>query len=272
MPINVDQLNFPQATAQAARVLECLSSEDPDLDELNDIILHDPVLAGTLIRYANSPLYRRGDEVSNVPTATRLIGLKNVRSAVVMSTLHSSLPMDDALSTVILDHLLGIAALCKLLARKCCPASADDLELIGLIHDVGMIVLAANFADEYRELMSRARSEGIALDVLEQEHFGLSHDQIAVKALHEFRLPAQHETVLTHFHQAGAGEGLEDSMARERAVLQLAHWLHWEQRGDEALPETLTHSREDLMAQLALDETDLKDVLEQLAESHAAAN
>jgi len=41
-------------------VLGYLSGEDPDMNEVDNIIMQDPVLAGTLLRYANSPLYRGG--------------------------------------------------------------------------------------------------------------------------------------------------------------------------------------------------------------------
>ena len=199
--IKLDQLVFPKASLQATKLLTYLSSDDPDPDEIDKNIMQDPVLAGTLLRYANSPLYRRGGEVSNVPTATRLIGLKNVRSAVVMSTLRATCPVDNELSQTILEHSLSVATLCKLIARQTSPGAADDLELMGLIHDIGMVVLATNVEAEYKALIAQSQAEQVALDVLEQASFGFNHDQIAAKVLHEFRLPKRHETVLLHFHQ-----------------------------------------------------------------------
>lgn len=269
-PINIDQLTFPKASARAAEVLSCLSKADPNLEKIDHLIMQDPLLAGTLIRYANSPLYRRGGEVSNVPTATRLIGLKNVRSAVVMSILHASLPMDAALSRVIMGHLLNIAAFCKLIARRCCPQSADELELMGLIHDVGMVVLATNFQAEYKVLVTRSRQEGVALDVLEASTFGVSRDKITAKALHEFRLPKRHENVLVHFHQSNGGDGLEPDMVRERAVLLLAHYLNQEVceegQGEHSLRETLTEPRESLIHLLGFDEQALSEIISQAGE------
>lgn len=252
-PINLDQLSFPQASSQAAQALAALAAAEPDLDVVEHAILHDPMLAGALIRYANSPLYRRGGEVSNIPTAIRLIGLKNVRSAVVMSTLRSSMPVDCAVSCIILDHLQAIAALCKVIAHGCCPQAANDLELMGLIHDMGMLVLTTNFADEYRLLLERSRQEGITLDELERDTFGFSHDQVAARALREFRLPKRHEEVLMHFHQVGAEVELEPDMRRERAVLMLAHHLLAERLGDAGLCETLLEPIDILTAELEID-------------------
>lgn len=243
-------------------MLTYLSSDDPDMNAVNDIIMQDPVLAGTLLRYANSPLYRRGAEIGNVPAATRMIGIKNVRSAVVMTTLRATCPNESELTKNILQHSLGIAALCKLIAKKSCPAAADDLELLGLLHDIGMVVLASNVEDEYTTLLTRADAENIPVDKLEAMELGFTHDQVSALALREFRLPKNHEYVLTHFHQAFDEDESDDIIKKERAVLVLAHQLLYEMRGDDTCDETLFESTDELMAILNLDEATLEDILE----------
>lgn len=263
-PIKLDQLVFPKASPQATKLLAYLSRDDQDPDEIDKIIMQDPVLAGTLIRYANSPLYRRGGEVSNVPVATRLIGLKNVRSAVVMSTLRSVCPVDSDLSKIILAHSLSVATLCKLIARQVCPNLADDLELMGLIHDIGMVVLATNVESEYKAMIAQSQTEHVALDELELASFGFSHDQIAAKALREFRLPQRHETVLTHFHQPNSDE-LDSEMLKERAVLVLAHRLLAEVKGVPGFTETLFESIDTLCGQLDIDDDTLAMLREKAA-------
>jgi putative nucleotidyltransferase with HDIG domain len=266
-PIKLDQLNFPKTSPQAARLLAYLSDESlddgPDLKEVDKIIMQDPVLAGTLLRYANSPLCLRGGEISNVPAATRMIGIKNVRSAVVMTTLRTTCPAENALTKGIVQHSLAIAALCKLIARKCCPGSADDLELLGLIHDIGMMVLATNVEEEYRALLQRALLENVPIDILEEKAFGFNHDQIAVRALHEFRLPKRHENVLTHFHRAPNKDEMDDALIKERAVLVLAHQLSHKAHEDDFFDETLFESTEELMAILGLDAAEVDTILEQ---------
>jgi len=260
--IKLDQLTIPKASPQAAKVLTHLSSEDPDMSVVNDIIMQDPMLAGTLLRYANSPLYRRGGEISNVPAAIRMIGLKNVRSAVVMTTLRTTCPQESERSKTILRHSLGIAALCKLIGKKSCPKKADDLELLGLLHDIGMIVLVSNIEEEYDALLERADAENIAIDKLEENEFGFTHDQVSALALHEFRLPKNHEYVLTHFHQALDENETDEIIKSERAVLVLAHQLLSEMRGDDSCDETLFESTDELMTILNIDEAMLEDILE----------
>jgi len=258
--VAVDELEIPQASAQAARVLEMLAEADPDFTALEQALMNDPVQAGELLRYANSPLFRRASEVTNVPAAVRLLGLKNVRSAIVMSTLNSALPVDCPEAKDILAHLVSIATLCRLIAKVCCRARMDDMALLGLIHDVGMIVLATNFADSYRSIRARSVAESLPLDVLELETYGLCHDDLAERVCRAFRLPASYQEVLSslHYHPPG----LTGTESQEWGILTLAHHL----LPDTGLPggdvlETLAASREELAEMLALSDADLDGVI-----------
>ena len=69
MKVNIDQLEGPKATPAAAEALELVNQVEPDIRKLEKAIMLDPILASTLLRYANSPLMRRSAEISSVPSA-----------------------------------------------------------------------------------------------------------------------------------------------------------------------------------------------------------
>ncbi len=258
--VAVGELEIPQASAEAARALQMLGEAEPDFTALERVLMNDPVLAGELLRYANSPLFRRAGEVTNVPTAVRLLGLKNVRSAIVMSTLNSALPVDSPVAKDILGHLVSIATLCRSIAQVCCRAKMDDMALLGLIHDVGMIVLATNFADSYHALRARSAAESLPLDILEVETYGLCHDDLAERVCRAFRLPVSYLEVLNSLHCHPPG--LTGTESQEWGILILAHHLLPETGlpgGD--VVETLTASREELAEMLALSTADLEEIV-----------
>jgi len=126
-------------------------------------------------------------------------------------------------------------------------------------------VLATNMENEYKAMLTKSLTEHVALDVLEQASFGYNHDQIAAMALHEFRLPLQHENVLTHFHQANTDE-LDAGMAKERAVLGLAHHLLAEVGEVPGFTETLFDNTAVLCEELDINEDTLVRLREQAAE------
>ena len=264
MPINVNQLEIPKASAHALKALQIITSPEPDMDELQRAIMQDPVLASTLIRYANSPLYRRSQEITNVPIALRLLGLKSVRSAIVMATIRSALPAESDLDRRILDHLQEIAMFCKLIAKQCCPAAADDLEFLGLFHDVGMLILAANTEQEYEQMLAAAIEQRREVDICEKERFGISHDVVTGRAAHEFRLPESHQNLLKCFHSREAINKAETEQEIDTCVVALAHQLSGAIRNHEVpFKETICETLPQLQAALGLSDEQIESLCEE---------
>ena len=262
MDVNINQLELPKASAYAAEALEIITGPEPDSKKLEQAIMCDPILASTLLRYANSPLNRRYHEITNVPAALRLLGLKSVHSAIVTATMHSLLPDDSATGKQILGHMVAISMMCKLIARHCCRAAADDLEFLGLIHDVGMLVLASNFAAPYRRIVETAMEEAVEIDRLEYAEFGLSHDSVSAHVAHDFRLPALHVELLRSFHQREPITEVNDDRARDICVLALAHRLLNEYVGaGPCLPETIHETSDQLKHALSVSDQTIDRII-----------
>ena len=154
--------------------------------------------------------------------------------------------------------------MCKLIARHCCRTSADDLEFLGLIHDVGMLVLASNFSTAYRNIIATAMQEGVEIDRLEYAEFGLSHDSVSAHVAHDFRLPARHVELLRSFHQREAISKINDDSVRDICVLALAHRLLNEQvETTPQLPETLHENSDQLKQMLAVSDQTIKVIVDE---------
>lgn len=225
MEVNLNQLQIPKASAYAAKALEIVSSESPDMSALEQSIMHDPLLASSLLRYANSPLNRRATEVTNIPTALKLLGLKSVRSAIVTAAIRSFLPADSTVGQIILSHMVEISILCKVIAAVVCPAERDDLEFLGLVHDVGMLTLAANFTETYEELVNTAKNQNTPIDELEKQTLNISHSMVSARTAQEFRLPQSHIELLRHFHHHQVALKINDERDRDTCILALAHLI-----------------------------------------------
>ena len=257
MQVNLNQLDIPKASAYAMQALDIVTGETPDFKQLEQAIMHDPLLASSVLRYANSPLHRRATEITNVPTALKLLGLNSIKSAIVTATIRSLLPVDSHIGQTLLQHMLDVSILCKLIGRQCCPADADDLEFLGLIHDVGMLTLAANYERTYDRLVHDAREQNIGIDQLEIDEFGVTHDTVTQKTIDTFRLPKRYGELLKNFHTREAVSGINASDDRDRCVLSLAHTL-LDDMERACFPERMVESRSELCALLQLSEEQLQ--------------
>ena len=272
MSIDLSQLTLPSVSPEGLKVLDIVSSPEPDIKLLEKTLLSDPTLASTLIKYANSPLYRRANQVSNVPAAIRILGLKNIRSAVVMATMRAMAEPETTTSRAILNHNLDIALLCKLIADKTFPELRDDLEFLGLVHDMGMLILNQSFPDEYQQLFTRSLEEGVAITTLEEKKFELTHDIIMAAVSERFRLPEAYVDTLANFHTHKPTTSIEQRTGHYICILDLAHHL-WPQVVTDSVcfAEEIVDSQEKLSILLDLSEMQLQEIIEEAREKKAMA-
>ncbi len=272
MSIDLSQLTLPSVSPEALKVLDIIAAPEPSIKLLEKTILGDPTLASTLIKYANSPLYRRANQVSNVPAAIRILGLKNIRSAVAMATMRAMASPESTTSRAILNHNLDIALLSKLIARKTFPDLSDDLEFLGLIHDMGMLILNQSFPDEYQQLFAHAISEKIAITALEEKKFGLSHDIIMAAISERFRLPECYVDTLASYHSHPPVTELEAPIDHYLCILDLAHLLWPQITSEEAyFTEEVIDTQEKLSILLDLNEAQLQEIIEEAIAKKASA-
>jgi HD-like signal output (HDOD) protein len=255
MTIDITQLAFPQVSAEGLRALSIIAEEEPDITELQGVILKDPVLAGMLIRNANSPLYRRSRTITNVPAAIRVLGLKSIRNAVVMATLNAQSSSSQA-GRPIWEHSLAISLAARVIAEHIEPKAGDDLEFLGLIHDTGMLVFANNFPEQYPVLLEQAIDEHRSVNELELETFGLQHSNIMSRFLEQFRLPTHLIDLLVNFHSHTSIEHLNSTDQRHLLILDLSHYLlaRCAPQRQAPYPETIIESLDQLQEQLDIDD------------------
>ncbi len=231
MAIDVSQLQMPPVSPDARVALDLLQCPEPDLKALADTLLRDSILSLTLIKYANSPIHRRSAPVDNVPMAIRVLGLRNIRSAIVMAMMRPLVSGRDPVTRAIWQHCVEISFLCKRLATISRHHEiADEIAFLGLSHDIGMLVLAHNFPDIYSAIIEVSARDQINANRLEETHLGIQHDDLVAHILKDFRLPEAHITLLSAYH--GSFCSLEgDPLSIRRAILDLAHHLWVEQPG-----------------------------------------
>lgn len=268
MTVDIAQLAFPQVSAEGLRALSIIAEEEPDITELQGVILKDPVLAGMLIRNANSPLYRRSRTITNVPAAIRVLGFMSIRNAVVMATLNSR-SLSSQAGRPIWEHSLATSLAARVIAEHIEPQAGDDLEFLGLIHDTGMLVFANNFPEQYPALLEQAMDEQRSVNELEMEAFGLQHSNIMARFLEQFRLPTRLIDLLVNFHSHTSIDHLNTTDQRHLLILDLSHYLlaRCTPQRHTPYPETIVESLEQLQQQLDIDDHLLGE-LQQTIEQH----
>ena len=152
------------------------------------LIAQDVGMAAGVLKLVNSAFFGLRDHVSSPARAVNLLGLEVVKALVLGIGLFGRFDKEafrDFDLEKLWSHCLGTAQLAREIAVLE-DASGDVREycyIAGLLHDVGKLVMATNFPDLYRQVITAAQAgEGTILD-MEHRFFGASHAEVGAYLL-----------------------------------------------------------------------------------------
>jgi len=177
--INEQLPPFPQVLNKLDSMLD-----DPEvaITDFAKLIETDPVLAGRLMRLANSAYYGGGrQEVKTLSLAVGRLGL-NMVHRLVYSLSISSIKGNPRIvkHRAFWRHSLAVAiftkSLCNFIGAD--EETQDMAYMSGLMHDIGILIFSTLLPLEYGSLMKELELENIRLDQLEKQRFGIDHAEL----------------------------------------------------------------------------------------------
>ena len=225
MKVDAAKLKLPGISREGQQLLELLSQPDADLNVVADRVSNDTAAAAAVIKYANSPLYRRSFEIANVRHAVYLLGLTNVRMAVVVVAMRSYAQAANPAIEVIWEHAFGVSRLARMLADIACPQWSDNIVFSALLHDVGALVLASNYPDSYGELLRVSTAGELPIEPLEQVRFGTNHLHLVRDLAPRLRLPDRNANIVAESFNRPPLVDLRHEDEYHHAVIALANLM-----------------------------------------------
>jgi putative nucleotidyltransferase with HDIG domain len=187
-----DRMPFLPTAFQQALALFAAEGDEVSVAKLSAVIEQDVVMTGNLIAIANSVLYARTGSVCSLRQAIARLGIHKTRNALLgFSVLRSfraiQLPLSWSLARFN-DHSLATAVFSDLLAQKVKTKDAEWAFLGGLLHDIGLLLIATGLPEEARGI-SEAEND-YQLVERERQVLGFSHFEIGVALLSRWGCPA----------------------------------------------------------------------------------
>jgi HD-like signal output (HDOD) protein len=216
--------DFPVQAVAAKDVLQTLTTKEHDFDSLAALAGRDPILAGNLIKAANSALYGRANPVRSIPEAVGFLGTDITRDLLMALALRPMFLSAGLLA--VWKHSLAISRFCQGLAcaTDCLPPG--EALLLGLMHDVGRVALPSQ-GRQIMDAHARLVEGGCPAAYVERLLFGKSHAEIGAELLVSWLFPqTMVEAVSLHHRPA-------NSSLAGTAALYLAEF--WSEE-DEDLP------------------------------------
>ena len=178
---------LPAFSPVAVRLLAVLSDERTSFKEVARLVALDPVLAGEVLRMANSGLYGRWIEVNSLLGAVARLGPGRLGQLAVTAALWRGLPRRT--SPFVRDwwrHSIAAA----IVAQKCNKDVGTDFAYTAaLLHGVGQLALFEDAPRDYPNLVEGAYADKLDLLACERGVFGVDHASLAGLILESWGLP-----------------------------------------------------------------------------------
>ena len=132
-------------------IQKMMSSPTTTVNELASVIERDAVISVKLISVANSPMYRGTDKINTVKQAVPRLGVKETQNIITTIGNKSLYEVKDHYFKKTMEklwlHSLASAFIARAIALKIMLGDDDKFFFMGLIHDIGKVLLIKVFAD-----------------------------------------------------------------------------------------------------------------------------
>ena len=202
---------LPDLPASALQLCDAIDKGDANTSELERIILADPAITAQVLKSANSAQY--GGQTSQASTARGailLLGHKAIRSIAVAvwvhALVHQAKGSPKFSATRFAMHSMFVGFLSKYLLSSIQKTrgvksawSPDELFAAGVLHDLGLGLLASVDSRLYEKTFEAAAAYNITLNHAFFKLTGRSIDVLSVAAAQVWRLPAVFIDVLSGY-------------------------------------------------------------------------
>ena len=224
-------------------VLDLIASfgrEDVDVTALSDKISRDQALAAKTLRLANSSFYGLPSKVRTVKQAIVVLGFDSARALAVASSVIDNFGPDRCPQVDVGSfwrHSIATALCAKILARHA-RIDQDHAFIAGLLHDIGRLVLASKFPDQYMRVQACCDNEDASLGTAELRVLGVDHQRAGQMLAEAWRFPPPIQRAIGQ-HHAPVGADLGDVPGIVHVADAMVHALDLGGTAHAAVPRLL---------------------------------
>lgn len=199
--------SLPSLPAVAMRVITLAQDPEIDLARVADTVSADPAIAAKVMRIANSAMYARRRQSTNLRQALIMLGLNATLSLALSFTLVGTLRKDPPKGfdfpaywkRAVLAGTWG-----KLLASEFGRRDAEEVFLAALLQDIGMLAINRISPEAYAGI-SPFRLDHGRVAQHEQSCLGTDHRLVGAWLLQSWNMPPALLRGVQHSHDPTAG-------------------------------------------------------------------
>ncbi len=217
---------LPSLPAVAIELVRQCRSDDFDVRRVSDLVSRDPALAAKVLKVANSSAFQGSGKVATISSAFMRLGANTVMTL----ALSFSLARTRKSTKGGFDHerywryALLCATATKILSKRI-SGNAEEMFLVGLFQDIGMLALSEVSKTVYTTLLRDAGDDHLRLERLEQERLGTDHIEVGAWLAQQWNLPDFIVASTLGSHSPVRADGVPGDRSPVTACVALSRWI-----------------------------------------------
>ncbi|MCD4675560.1 MAG: HDOD domain-containing protein [Desulfobacula sp.] len=190
--IQKKESDLPTLPVVVDRIISVASDQKTTTEELAEIVSYDQGMTNKLLKLSNSIYYAQKTKVETIKRAITVIGFDEIIGIALGMGILSSFTDKSGLSLdmkALWIHGIGVATVSKELAKRTNPGIANKIFIPGLLHDMGKVIFAVYFKDEYREVRQFAMEKKKPLYFAENAILKLDHAILSALLMKRWNFP-----------------------------------------------------------------------------------
>lgn len=206
-------LALPSMPSILVRLREISGDPEAGVRDVAALISQDPPLCARTLRIVNSAHVGLRAPVSSIEHAAAVLGMDALRNLLLQAQLSNLFEqLGEGIRKDVGElwkHSILVGRIGHRLSQRVRgEMDANELELAGLLHDIGKFVLLELERGEYLGLVQRAGLEGRSVLELEREAFGFDHSDVGALLAARWNLPETVENCIALHHSMDDLRGL----------------------------------------------------------------
>jgi HD-like signal output (HDOD) protein len=202
------------------KINQVVNDPETTFQDVAEVISQDVSLTARLLKIANSSFFGFSEKVDTITHAVSVIGSDQLRDLALGTYVidafkgmnQSSISMES-----FWKHSIAAGIACRIIAVYKRMENPERLYIAGMLHEVGRLIIFANFEKEVEKILEAYNEEKELLCDIEKKQFGWDHAYLGAEFLKAWNLSeSQIEAVKFHLNPLEA-----KAFPDEAAILHL---------------------------------------------------
>ncbi|HMA66348.1 MAG TPA: HDOD domain-containing protein [Desulfosalsimonadaceae bacterium] len=186
---------FPEMPPLCRNLLGYLNDPEVDFQTIKGLVQYDPGLTANVLRMANSVYFGPAREVGSLQAALVRLGTRRIFELVlslsVSDRLVTELPGYGLQARELLRHCIWTAVAAQELAVLLEMRDVDTVFTVGLLHDLGLILLDPFLHEEQKRFNRVLEEQSTSFEQAEKAILGMDHAEAGARVLANWQLGPQ---------------------------------------------------------------------------------